>query len=59
VSPLLLVVFVKQNFPIDVKYLEHSNSWCCYTIYAMRVFFQQETAVDWLLDEAVRLPLHL
>lgn len=53
---------MKQNFPIDVKYLEHSNSCCCHTIYVMRVFlppFKPETVVDWLLDEAVRLPLHL
>jgi len=23
---------MEQNFPIDVKYLKHSNSWCCHTI---------------------------
>lgn len=37
-SPPLLVIFVKQNFPIDVKYLEQSNSWCCHTIYVLRTF---------------------
>jgi len=37
-SPPLLVTFVKQSFPIDVKYLEQSNSWCCRTIYVMRAF---------------------
>jgi hypothetical protein len=37
--PPVLVIFVKQNFPIDFKHLEHSNSWCCHAIICDVCFF--------------------